>query len=741
MAPVIKRYKKEGIDAGIELLEDVWENVEDEFLDNKFFKTYIWYEAQARSGRNDEEWSIALFEFLLQKREEENPREIKNLTTYTYILMDNLAAKYNEIGMMARSRTYIMRRDKHLRTYLRLDTSCTSYPDKGPIFSFLPEARKREFPVRDTDLSFSDTNTGEAFDYAYIYGIRNIAGQILAEGDWVRAAELSQWIIQYTDYYAQTTKYNDRFKEVCGESLPAFENLATIANLHGYPEEALRMYQEFLKRMKKKYKVRPSKSYYAKLEILKLQIELGNPPEDALKIADKACKKIGSDRYYTSRLGALAALIDRAHIYYDLGEKETGWKIVNDQLKKYKKDKNPRLQIIILNAAIDMALADGGTHPDLERWFIQVLTYTRTLGNKLDERPLYKKYAAFLLLQGRYQEAFQIQRELVRLNRALSLTKPLKESEAKLEEIKKLLEKNEQKTPTSVSNVKPDENPTATTTKTSNNNPVVTLDQNITITPSIDLQPSQSASAALSGHAAIGRFYLFNPASITQEGTLMLKGCIDSVQWKSKTSLALSASPSFASITNLQPVSLEPETFCTIDVTALPTADGKSTTVEYTWVPKNKEQDQKTATWDYSFDNSGTQTAVIDAHNIQSNPYYLLPIHHTIQRVNASNNQIVDFTITSSIPTRIEIYNTTTGKLMATDANGDGDFLDRGDFIAADENFNNWPDVTLARGERLSSIVLYIQPNTTGKDQELTIKLKTKEGWRIDSVDTIRTIK
>ena len=743
MAPVIKRYKEEGIPPAINLLEDIWDEVEEKYLDSSFFKTYVWYEAQARSGHKDEEWGIALFEFLLEKREEEYPNEINRLSVYNYILLTNISERYKSIGKLARYREYIMRIDKDLRTHFHFDTMCTSYPDEGPIFSFLSNARKRNFPISKKDI-FPGTQSSQPFHYSYIYGIEDMATLVLMEGDWVRSAELSQWGIQYTDHFAETEKGDSRFKEVCGESLSCVENLATIASIHGYPKEALRIYQEFLAKTKQNYRLRSSSLHYAKLQILKLQIQLGQTPNDALKIADMAYKRIRSDSYYSSRRKSLQALVDKAQIYYDLGKKAEAWKIINKQLKKYKTDKNPRLQVIVFNTAINLALADGGTHPDLEDWLIQVLTYTRMFGTKLDERPLYKKYVTFLVLQGRYEEALILQRELVRLNRSLALKNPLRESKETLDQIKKHLEKaKEEQRLAHASNATTHTTSAATASSKTikNNTPTDSADQETTIAPAIDLQPAQSYSVALSGHAAIGRFFLFNPASISQSGTLVLEGRIDSIQQKNKTLLTLSVDPSFSNTTNSQSISLEPETFCIIDAIAPETLNKKTTKIKYTWIPNNKEQKEKTAIWEYGFDTTGTQTSVIDTHTIQSNPYYLIPIHHTIQRVDSSTKQIVDYTVESSSPMRIESYNALTGKLIAVDANGDGDFLDQGDFIASDENMNNWPDLTFIGGERLSSIIFYIEPNTTGEDQKLTIKLKTEEGWKIDTVDIIHPVK
>ncbi len=130
---------------------------------------------------------------------------------------------------------------------------------------------------------------------------------------------------------------------------------------------------------------------------------------------------------------------------------------------------------------------------------------------------------------------------------------------------------------------------------------------------------------------------------------------------------------------------------------------------------------------------------MIDAHELQSNPYYLLPIHHMAQRLDTALEQSVDFTVAASQPTRIESYDAVTGKLLAIDANGDGDFLDSGDMIAADSNRNSWPELIFGKNRKLASLMMYVQPlGEAGGDVELAIKILSNGEWRTDALDVIK---
>ena len=88
---------------------------------------------------------------------------------------------------------------------------------------------------------------------------------------------------------------------------------------------------------------------------------------------------------------------------------------------------------------------------------------------------------------------------------------------------------------------------------------------------------------------------------------------------------------------------------------------------------------------------------------------------------------------------RIESYNAATGKLLSVDANGDGDFEDRGDLIVADDNRNSWPDLVFEQNQKLSSLVMYVQPcEPTTADIELTIRIQVNGAWQTDAIDVIK---
>ena len=163
------------------------------------------------------------------------------------------------------------------------------------------------------------------------------------------------------------------------------------------------------------------------------------------------------------------------------------------------------------------------------------------------------------------------------------------------------------------------------------------------------------------------------------------------------------------------------------------------TSITCEWIAFEPTDNKVSGTWTYSTAGDHSRTSVIDAHAIRENPFYLIPIHHMIQRPDTPMSETLDFSISSSIPIRIETYDAQTDELIAVDANGDGDFKDTGDFIGVDANRNNWPDIGFEAAQTLTSVVLYIRPydNIKATSTELTVKVLDQGHWRTDAVDSV----
>lgn len=756
MEPVLELYHQGREEEALEELEQAYQRAEATYELVKrdrvhIFHRIIWWEAQVRSGRENQEWGCKLYEYLFI-RDCLNHGSISKISSNDFILFGNIIGCLDEIGKAAESRAWILKIEDSIGNDWGLNTTnMTCYADEGALFDFMPEARKRAFPLYRHQVAELKTCkcTSHPIYYAYLYGIQHIANEALKAGDWARAAELYQWFLSYTDMYIEGEK-NSKRGEVFKYSLCAIASIARICDLHGHPEEVLPMYEKAITQAKKYFGSKRSTLQIALIRYEATKVNLGTMTEESLAIADQAVAEISVNHYF-SPSEVLEYKLLRARIYHALGRKADAWEMVNTLQEECTTNVNPYLWTYLLTTMIDLAIDDGATHPKLEDWLILALQTERLKGNKFGELPLYEKYAIFLTQHGRYTEAITIQQEAIRLAKSMNLLERTEKNLNTLNHLHNLLPskdthtgENEPAVPETESTVAilPPNSPTKaiSTTETSMN-----MTRGITSTSSkkpsaIDIQPYQSTAIALADQPAYGRFYLFNPTAQTQHGLIRISGALDNVMWLQDTWISLGSSPELPSTEIEEPLSISAGAYCVIDITGTPDKSGKKTTITYEWIPDDAQQKTTTASWEYRSATNDQRTAVIDAHAIRENPFYLIPIHHMIQRHDVGETERVDLTVKASATMRIELYNAETGELIFIDANGDGDFQDAGDFIGVDKNRNNWPDITFEADQKRISLVMYIKPAAHVKkiETELTINVLDHNEWRVDAVDLIK---
>ena len=747
MPPFLEIRKQLGDEAALKELDRLFFLSAERFGSESFFYRIVWYEAQVHSGKEEEAWGLTLFQYLWKRRLHADPDLIQYLSSSEYLLLDNIIEYCYSLGMGALASSYVMIIEDNLERNLGFDMSRTSYKEVGTLFSFLPEARKRDYPIFNHTLDNFDIDENESLrDFIYypnIYGIRTVAKNAKKSGDWITAAELSDWMIQYCDEYM--IDQSNMKEEICDETgYAGRKTLSEIALLHGYPDESARFLEDFIERAEGYYHTVPQDLLKAKLELAVIQIITGELTEEALEMANRAVEASERD-IYPSRTETLTAHLNRARVYHALGYCERAWEMVDELLDQTSRDVNPYHWVFMLNTAIDLALADGAQRPELESWLILALDNARKTGNKFDELPLYEKYACFLAMKGRLAEAVYVQQEAVRLAEAMALSKRLEDNLAVLKNLIVQL-------PQEVANNAPQESesmadttpPNADNATSEPNQPkIATLGNGgeaITVfqMKTVDIQPRTSVSAALPGQEAYGRFYLTNPSTTLVAGRMQLHGPLADGTWLDDHWMTISASPSFAESVVEHDILMPAGGTYVIDITGLPSEDGTGTEIRCIWTPTGRTNGKVTASWIFEANQTGKRTAVIDAHELNDNPYYLIPIRHMIQRRDNQRRQSVDFSIEASALTRIEAYDARTGRLLAIDADGDGDFLGRGDLVAVDSNRNNLPDVEFEKGQSNASIILYVKPDDGNTHTELSIRLLENGTWRTDAIDTIK---
>jgi len=723
IAPAVEIYLEKDMQAGMDRIEEGYLRYEAKYphpeLDTSCCTPYyqsVWWEAQVKSGREDEEWGLELFTYLLERSRRKNPLLNTEISGNHYALLGNIMERCESTGRIAEMRAWARQLENDLETKRGMDLECTGYPDRGAVFSFMPQARKHVYPMKHRDFpkEIYPCQCKSHVYYTYIYGLRDVAAAYLSQGDWVRSAELYQWFLDYADETLLEDRKGLTFpSEMVHEAAMVTQKMADICALHGHPEEGVRFYADYIERAEGYYESEPVHIYNSKLRAELLRIEMGELSDDAIEVADKACELMADNQFY-SRWDLFDLRIARARIYHAAGSRDEAWAMMEELLALGEADITPRHRVRMLGGAIALALADGGTRPELEGWLMEALENERRLGNKFGELSLYVQYARFLALNDRFSEAETIQREAVRLAKATNLPDRFAAETQRLADLQ---------------NHRPEaQHPGGMAASASRQDDGI----------GIDLQPRRSGTAALEGGIAFGRFFLSNPSAGERSGTLTISGPVAQPKYANPVSIALDVSPEFDETQLEQPVTLPSGGCYMVDFAGTSLPDGSGAQVRCNWQPANESQPAISSYWEYAATLDGHRTAVIDAHAVKANPFYLVPIHHTLQRAVAEQQTVVDLVVCASMPVRLELYDAKTSELVYVDANGDGDFEDAGDLITSDSNGNHWPDLAMPPAETLRSFVMYIeQTQPEGSTLELQIKVLENGVWITDSVDLV----
>jgi hypothetical protein len=726
LAPVIELYRKGDVEGALERLEEEYVQAEGFYKDGHFFYYEIWKEAQLRTGRDDDEWGFRLFNYLLErdlKKHSDRDRRGPNFALYS-----NIIERLRDLGRYAQARDFALRLEEGQIRYSAVNTHCSVYEDLGPLLACLPESRKRLFPLRYTDLPNNGgvRNPDRLIWYTNFYGLQNAADLALSIGDWVRAAELSHWYILFADQHMKSD--GPRKQEVGGNALDSYRILAELCLKYSHPEEAVALYEEFIEKAEGYYQMQPVAILSAKMSLALIQIQQGRATPDMIALADQADEVISDYKYY-SRWGIYSTKLKKVRIYHACGKKEEAWQMLNQLLAEGATHVNPHHRTRMLKTAIDLALEEGGTHPELDQWFVQALEEERQIGDQFGELPLHQKYISFLESQGRSDDALRMKQETERLASSINLLgRTLARQQSSIEP-------EDPEFATAVSRTRPSKKRDALTKARS----LDTVKKRDALSEGVDVQPVSSFSVAPAGQLAYGRFYIYNTASSEQSGQLKLSGKIQSVLQVDDGWVRVKSYPELSETNHVIPVVLAAQGTYVVDLDGQPPEAGPGTYIVCEWQAQDTKQTPVLGEWGYSSLMNDKKMAVRDAHIIQANPLYMVPVSHTIQRRETNATEALDIAVQFSVPARIELYHSETAELIAVDANGDGDFDGPDDQVLCDTNQNKFPDLTFSAGRESASVTMYIQPlEPLNTDQELSFMIMTDGEWRTDAVDVVQ---
>jgi hypothetical protein len=246
-----------------------------------------------------------------------------------------------------------------------------------------------------------------------------------------------------------------------------------------------------------------------------------------------------------------------------------------------------------------------------------------------------------------------------------------------------------------------------------------------------DLQPLRSLVIPVKGRPLRGKLTLANPSAQAVEGTLAFDGIPADAIWDAGSGEATVTLGSAGS-DRLSKVRIEPGSFALIQLSAGPDAVSKGT---LTTVWSSPGQPDRQSVWTFDPAEAGVSTAVIEAGEFKSNPFYSVPIYHHYMQPEDSRLP-ANFRITTSSPARVELYDAEDHP-VSVDANGDGSLGESGDSLFADTDNDGAADLPAVAGETSFRIQVYPSGNIPADGLKVKLENKLDGRWIAVAEDRI----
>jgi len=254
----------------------------------------------------------------------------------------------------------------------------------------------------------------------------------------------------------------------------------------------------------------------------------------------------------------------------------------------------------------------------------------------------------------------------------------------------------------------------------------------------IVISPLKMVSQVATGEMARGRFLLCNPNSIVANGLLSLDG-VSSAEWShTNNTWTVSVTSDAGSGRVSQSMDIPPDNELQLiiekEVSQVSTS---MTQVGIGW----QGAFSTNAVWAYGTAEKAFETAIVNASYERKNPFFCTTFYHEIY-YRGSGSVIRNLKVQASSPVRIEIWDHDENRCLGIDANGNGDFGDKGDVLYQDTDKDMYADVNLSETSDTKAIALYVYPmGDESQDAEpaVDITLYMKEGaeWSPRAVDTL----
>ncbi|MCP5545838.1 MAG: hypothetical protein H7A50_00535 [Akkermansiaceae bacterium] len=679
------------------------------------FYLALWKEAQVGTGRAELEWAAAANGWL----------QDKCIELEAYLAAEELCA--NTASTMVTVNRYASAR-RALKPFLfameRRSMSADPFDldDLGPAFESLPDVRRRRVPlVAKRGISVVD-------DHGWVFVTKDMprlfAGSMVTlanleflGGDWKRSIERKLWAADWSD------QMHGKVQEAGARWYSSMSGVAGDLETLGLYELADECNRTIIEAKRSDpYQNRSKLS--ARHRRIALRLMQGPAEESMLKELATIHSRMKKNPFVI-RATWESVEVTRAKCLFFLGKENEAEALLTGLVKSGNRAARfERIRQRLL----------GGRFDGLDGEFTTVLTKIREWGRKIDEAELYSLYADFLERTGRADESLAMRREAIRLERCFDLFVALPKDVARLSVLLKRcadeqgaagaaaealeLAGNQRRIPDRVlGEVKgilnaPSVSPAA---------------EAETRSVQVELQPVRAIAIPVKGMPLRGRAILLNPGTRAVEGILSIRGLSADIRWDGVTASVRIGKPGAGKVA----IRIDPGCYARVDLSSdVPPPVGE---FELAWTgPANGRQASR---WIISAPDDGIASAVVDAGEYTSNPFYGIPIHHHYQDAGGGESATA-FRVRSSVPARIEAYGAEDTPLFV-DANGDGELTGSGDSLFLDVDADALADIPVVEGE----CVLHFEVFPIGDlpSEGVNIELETYTGgrWSVIAEDRI----
>ncbi|MEI7880713.1 MAG: hypothetical protein WCI95_07545 [bacterium] len=235
---------------------------------------------------------------------------------------------------------------------------------------------------------------------------------------------------------------------------------------------------------------------------------------------------------------------------------------------------------------------------------------------------------------------------------------------------------------------------------------------------------------------AHARFFLFNTNADTLTGDLVLNG-VATAEW-SITGLWWTVDVDRGAITDraVQAISIPSGEARVVYLQTMAAHSNGQEKVTLQW----NGSTNASAEWFLASSGDSRQTAIVNVSQEKTNPFFHSTFYHELY-YRGTNATVENIRVVSSVPCRVEFLSIRTGRIVAVDANGDGDFEDAGDVLNQDMDADTYPDFYFDRTHNVEPLELLVFPaaqDLGAADKiELNLYIKGEGSWQHQGTDIL----